>query len=49
MNKIGKPERETPNRVVALFQKKLGYHYLGNWEEREIISNKKKKFWTHSH
>jgi hypothetical protein len=21
MNKIGKPERETPNRVVALFQK----------------------------
>jgi hypothetical protein len=48
MNKIGKPERETPNRVVALFQKKLGYHYLGNWKEREINSNEK-KFWTHSH
>jgi type I restriction enzyme R subunit len=39
MNKIGKPERETQNRVVALFQKELGYRYLGNWEEREINSN----------
>ena len=48
MNKIGKPERETPNRVVALFQIALGYRYLGNWEECKINSNEK-KFWTHSH
>jgi type I restriction enzyme R subunit len=48
MCKIGKPERETQNRVVALFQIALGYRYLGNWEERKINSNEK-KFWTHSH
>ncbi|MBL7683830.1 MAG: HsdR family type I site-specific deoxyribonuclease [Flavipsychrobacter sp.] len=27
-------ERETQNRVVKLFQNKLGYAYLGNWEDR---------------
>jgi type I restriction enzyme R subunit len=35
MNEIAKPERETQNRVVELFQKKLDYRYLGNWKERE--------------
>jgi len=39
MNKIGKIERETQNRVIALFQKELGYRYLDNWEERENNSN----------
>jgi hypothetical protein len=33
MSNIGKKERETQNRVVALFQKELKYRYLGNWEE----------------
>ena len=39
MNNIGKKERDTQNRVIALFQKELGYRYLGNWEEREGNSN----------
>jgi type I restriction enzyme R subunit len=39
MSSIGKKERETQNRVIALFQKELGYRYLGNWEEKENNSN----------
>ncbi len=39
MSNIGKKERETQNRVVALFQNELKYRYLGNWEEREFNSN----------
>ena len=39
MNNIGKKERETQNRVVALFHNELKYRYLGNWEEREDNSN----------
>ncbi len=39
MSTIGKKERETQNRVAALFQKELGYRYLGNWEEREGNGN----------
>jgi type I restriction enzyme R subunit len=33
MKNIGKPERVSQNRVIQLFQKELGYAYLGNWEE----------------
>lgn len=36
---VGKPERVTQNRVVALFLDELDYHYLGNWEYREGNSN----------
>lgn len=39
MSKVGQIERETQNRVVKLFQEKLNYRYLGNWEEREYNSN----------
>ena len=39
MSKIGKPERVTQNRVVALFRDELDYDYLGDWEEREGNSN----------
>lgn len=39
MSKVGQLERETQNRIVELFQDKLHYRYLGNWEEREGNSN----------
>ncbi len=39
MNKVGQLERVTQNRVVKLFQQKLGYRYLGNWEDRDGNSN----------
>lgn len=39
MSIIGKIERETQNRVIAIFEKELGYRYLGNWEERDCNSN----------
>jgi type I restriction enzyme R subunit len=39
MSNIGKKERETQNRVVALFNNKLKYRYLGNWEDRPGNSN----------
>ncbi|MCH6256545.1 HsdR family type I site-specific deoxyribonuclease [Puniceicoccaceae bacterium K14] len=39
MTNIGKPERATQNRVIALFRDELDYDYLGNWEEREGNSN----------
>jgi type I restriction enzyme R subunit len=36
---VGQLERNTHNRVVSLLQERLGYEYLGNWEEREGNSN----------
>ena len=36
---VGQIERATQKRVVKLFQEKLGYTYLGNWEERPDNSN----------
>src|SRR6266496_3227095 len=39
MNGIGKPERVTQNRVVALFRKELGYRYVGDWSDRAENSN----------
>jgi type I restriction enzyme R subunit len=35
MNHIGKPERNTQDRIIQLFQKQLDYKYLGNWEKEE--------------
>lgn len=32
-------ERETQNRIVKLFQEKLDYEYLGNWEHGLANSN----------
>lgn len=39
MDKVGKIERITQNRIIDLFQKELHYQYLGNWEERVGNSN----------
>ena len=37
--KVGQLEKKTQERIVKLFQEKLGYTYLGNWEDRENNSN----------
>jgi type I restriction enzyme R subunit len=34
MSDISKPERETQNRVAALFRDELGYAYRGDWSDR---------------
>lgn len=39
MTKVGQLERRTQDRIVKLFQERLNYDYLGNWEEREKNSN----------
>ena len=39
MGNIGDKERVTQNRVVKLFQEKLDYIYIGNFEDREGNSN----------
>jgi type I restriction enzyme R subunit len=31
---VGDPERKAQNRIVNLYQERLGYDYLGNWEYR---------------
>jgi type I restriction enzyme R subunit len=36
---VGQLERKTQNRIVSLFRDRLGYDYLGNWEERSDNSN----------
>ncbi len=39
MTIVGKPERATQNRVIALFRNELGYRYLGDWTDRNGNSN----------
>jgi type I restriction enzyme R subunit len=39
MSDIGKSERATQNRVIALFSEELGYRYLGDWTDRYENSN----------
>jgi type I restriction enzyme R subunit len=43
MSDVGKPERATQNRVIALFRDELGYRYLGDWIERDGNSNVEEK------
>lgn len=44
MNQVGQLERKTHNRIVKLFVDRLGYKYLGNWEDREKNSNIEEEF-----
>ncbi len=39
MNQVGKSERATQNRVVALFRDELGYRHLGDWTDRDGNNN----------
>ena len=39
MGNVGDIERITQNRVVKMFKEKLGYTYLGNWEDHSGNSN----------
>jgi type I restriction enzyme R subunit len=39
MSDIGKPERATQNRVIALFRDELAYRYLGDRADRDDNSN----------
>ena len=36
---VGQPERETQDRVIALFRDELGFRYLGDWTDRDGNSN----------
>src|ERR1700689_2387051 len=39
MSDIGKSERTTQKRVIALFHDELNYRYLGDWCDRDGNSN----------
>jgi len=43
---IGKPERATQKRVIALFRDELKYRYLGDWTDREGNSNIEERLLT---
>jgi len=36
---VGQPERETQDRIIALFRDELRYRYLGDWTDRDGNSN----------
>ena len=38
-SQVGQLERKTQDRIVGLLRDRLGYEYLGNWEDREGNSN----------
>lgn len=46
MNDVGKPERATQNRIIALLRDELGYRFLGDWTDREGNSNIEEKLLT---
>jgi len=39
IDKIGKSERKTQNRVISLFQNELNFNYFGDWSDRSGNSN----------
>ena len=51
MDRVGKPEAVTQKRVIAFFQKQLGYRYIGNLRDRENrnIDTEKLTKWLTKH
>ena len=43
MSHVGQAERETQERVIALFRDELGYRFLGDWSDRAGNSNIEEK------
>lgn len=39
MSTVGKSERATQDRIIALFRDELHYRFLGDWTDRESNSN----------
>ena len=39
MSNVGRPERATQNRIIALLRDEVGYRYLGDWTDRDGNSN----------
>ncbi len=46
MSDIGKPERETQRRVIALFRDELRYRFLGDRSDRAVNSNVEERLLT---
>jgi len=46
MSDIGKPERATQDRIIALFRDELDYRYLGDWTDRDGNSNIEERLLT---
>lgn len=44
MSTVGQVEKKTQKRVVNLFHKKLGYDYLGDWNDREDNRNVEEEY-----
>lgn len=43
---VGKPEKATQKRLIDLFEKRLGYRYLGDWSDKADNSNIEEKLLT---
>jgi type I restriction enzyme R subunit len=44
MNKIGKPERETQNRLIKMLRDEPGYRFLRFWGDRPNNTRSSDKF-----
>ena len=43
MSDVGQNEKATQNRIVKLISNKLGYKYLGDWQDRANNQNIEKE------
>lgn len=49
MSDIGKSERATQNRIIALFRDDLHYDYLGDWTDRPDNSKRQNGVTTYNY